>query len=139
MLISLPSALSAATGAASAGVLTGAMLFGPVPAAQAAQAPAPAPRVALGEMQNPADIGRVVPMDWAGRGGDHGGRGERDHGERGERDHHGEKGERDHHGEKGQRDHHGEKGERGWDHGGWGGRGVDHFGFFDPDGWWRWL
>jgi hypothetical protein len=88
MLISLPSIRNAAAGAVGAGVLTGAMLFGAVPVAQAAEVPAVTDTVAVADkpdgasgvsdatradLRNPADLGRVVPMDddwWGADWGD---------------------------------------------------------------------
>jgi hypothetical protein len=89
MLISLPSIRNAAAGAVGAGALTGAMLFGAVPLAQAAEVPAVTPTVAVADtpdgavgvsdatrvdLRNPADLGRVVPMDddWWGNDDDQG-------------------------------------------------------------------
>jgi hypothetical protein len=57
MSISLPSVRRAAVGALGAGVLSGAMLFGALPMAQAASVPAPAPTGAPGALH-------VAPAFW---------------------------------------------------------------------------
>lgn len=78
MLISLFSARKAAARAVGVGVLSGAMLFGAAPVAQAVEVAAPTPSVAgadspngapgvpdasRADLNNRADFGRVVPMD----------------------------------------------------------------------------
>ena len=116
MLTSLLSVHNAAVGAVGAGVLTGAMLFGGPPVAQAAPAPTPTSGF---EMSGPHGTpgggggwGGGGHGGGVGRGFDHGDRGIRDHGDRGMRDH-GDRGMRDH-----DRGDHGHFGEGGHGHGG---------------------
>ena len=73
MLISLRSVRSAAAGAVGAGALTGAMLFGSIPAAQAAPAAAPATSFAIAGPHGGAPLSPGVIPTHGGFGGHHGG------------------------------------------------------------------
>jgi hypothetical protein len=75
MMISLRSMRNAAAGAVGAGALAGAMLFGSIPAAEAAPAPAPATSFAVaGPHGDIPQAPTVVPTRWGGGGGvGHGG------------------------------------------------------------------
>jgi hypothetical protein len=81
MFISLQAARKAAVGAAGAGALTGAILFGGAPVAQAAPAPTPATHFATFGPQSARDIpdrpgggrGPGGGHGWGGRGGGWGG------------------------------------------------------------------
>src|SRR5580693_1078062 len=119
MLISLRSVRGAAAGALGAGALTGAMLFGSIPAAEAAPAPAPATSFAITGPHGGAPLGPGVIPAHGGFGG-HGGFG---HGGFG-------------HGGFG----HGGFGRGGFGHGGFGHHGFFvHRGFFGHRGfipWW---
>jgi hypothetical protein len=109
MLSSLRSVRKAVAGAVGAGALTGAMLFGGTPAAQAAPAPAPATSfAAFGPHGGPG----IPERPGGGHGFGHGG-----------------------HGFSGQRGGwgHGGRGHGGWDHDGWG-----HRGGFWGHRWWNW-
>jgi hypothetical protein len=122
MFISLQAARKAAVGAAGAGALTGAILFGGAPVAQAAPAPTPATHFATFGPESARDIpdrpgggrGPGGGHGWGGRGGGWGGRGG---------------------GWGGGRGGWGGGVGRGWDHHrGWGG--PD--GFRGPGHFWRW-
>src|SRR6516164_9093134 len=76
MLTSLSSVRSAAIGAVGAGALTGAMLFGGTPIAQAAPAPTPGTTFDMAGPHGAPD----VPLRPGGGGGGHGGGGHWDHG-----------------------------------------------------------
>jgi hypothetical protein len=120
MLTSLRSVRNAAVGATGAGVLTGAMLFGGTPIAQAAPPPAPSTTF---EMAGPHG-GPGIPLGpGGGGGGGHGGGGG------------GHGGGGGGHGGGGWGGHGGGWGGHGgdWGRGGWGGHGGD----WGRGGWWR--
>lgn len=84
MMISLRSVRNAAAGAVGAGALAGAMLFGSIPAAEAAPAPAPATSFAIaGHQGDIPQAPAVVPTRWGHGGWGHGGFGHRGFGHRG--------------------------------------------------------
>ena len=89
MLISLRSVRGAAAGAVGAGALTGAMLFGSIPAAQAAPAPAPGTSFAIAGPHGGAPLGPGVIATRGGFGGGHGGFGHHGIGHAFGRGHHG--------------------------------------------------
>ena len=117
MMISLRSVRNAAAGAVSASALAGAMLFGGVPAAQAAPAPATSFETAGPHGGAPLGPG-VIPLRPGGGngGGGHGGWGGGGWG-------------------GGGWDRGGGWGHPGWGHGGWGPPGR---GFWGPGQWWNW-
>jgi hypothetical protein len=106
MLISLRSVRGAAAGALGAGALTGAMLFGGTPMAEAAPAPAAATSFAMAAPDGTPGGPAVIPTRGGGGGG-HGGWG----------------------------GGHGGWGHGGGDHGGWGHGGWDRGGW-GRGGWW---
>jgi hypothetical protein len=76
MFMSMHSIRGVAVGAVGAGVLTGAMLFGGAPTAQAAPEPAPASSFAIAGPHGPSDIAAgpaIVPTRWGHGGWGHGG------------------------------------------------------------------
>jgi hypothetical protein len=113
---SLRSIRGAAAGVVGAGAVAGAMLFGGIPAAQAAPAPAPATTFDIGGPHGGAPLGPGILPERPGGGHGWGGGG---HGGWG-------------HGGWG----HGGGWGRGWDHGGWG-RGWDHGGWGWGNRFWR--
>src|SRR6516162_3011301 len=133
MLTSLSSVRSAAIGAVGAGALTGAMLFGGTPIAQAAPAPTPGTTFDMAGPHGAPD----VPLRPGGGGGGHGGGGHGGGGWGG-------------HGGGGWGGHGGDWGRGGWggggdwdDQGGWGGHPGWGNGGWGPPGlgyrpWWAW-
>src|ERR1700747_1442998 len=75
MIISLRSVRGAAAGTVGTGALAGAMLFGGIPAAQAAPAPAPATSFETAGPHGGAPLGPGVIPTRPGGGGGHGGGG----------------------------------------------------------------
>jgi hypothetical protein len=124
MTVSLRSMRNAAAGAVGAGALAGAMLFGGVPLAQAAPAPATSFETAGPHGGAPLGPG-VIPLRPGGGGGGHGGGGGGGHGGW------------DHGGgwDRGGWDRGGGWDHPGWGHGGWGPPGR---GFWGPGQWWNW-
>ena len=127
MMVSLRSMRNASAGAVGAGALAGAMLFGGVPAAQAAPAPTPGTSLETVGPHGGAPLGPgVIPASPGGGGGGHGGGG---HGGGG-------------HGGWGGGGPGGGWGHPGWENGGWGhpGNGWGNIppgrGFWAPGHWW---
>ena len=126
-MITLRSIRTAAAGALGAGALSGAMLFGTIPAAEAAPAPAPVTNfVASGAQGGVPDAPAITPPERGGYGGGgHGGFG-------GGHGGFGRGGGWGGHGGWGRGGGFGRGWGGGWGHGGWG-RG----GFFRHQ-WWNW-
>jgi hypothetical protein len=126
MFISMRSIRGAAAGAVGAGALTGAMLFGSIPAAEAAPAPAPATSFAIAGPHGVSDIPQapaISPTRWGNGGGGygHGGYGRGGYGRGG-------------YGGGGWGRGGGFGGPGGWGHGGWGHGGWGRGGGFGGPG-----